>query len=405
MPYMNALSAEGRFILACCAAAPGAGPAGVDATVAPAADLDWRRVIDSAFIEGVIPSVYRYLVKNSVGGVPESAMRELRFHFEDNALRNRVLTHELGRLTGILESHGITPIAFKGPTLALVAYGDVAMRQFSDLDLLVRPAEMRSVIRLLAAEGFSPHLSNPEILSDGFFQAAEQVFMKPGAMAVFDVHWNLMPRYFPFAPDAELLRRRSIRLRLEDGEVSTPSLHDRMLIACVHGTKHGWLWLGAIADVAALLRIEDGYDWPALFDEAAERGSLPMLLLGLRLAHQALAAPIPQQALEMAWRDPIVNSLAPRLLNSLCSNRLASNPPFFHDWMVPLRAIGRRRAQLTYLLDRALAPTYDDWQFVRLPAPLFPLYYLARPLRLLIRQTPRVGYALSRRLLSHEVGR
>jgi putative nucleotidyltransferase-like protein len=211
-----------------------------------------------------------------------------------------------------------------------------------------------------------------------------------------------MPRYFPFAPDAELVRKRSVRLRIEDGELSAPAPHDQMLITCVHGTKHGWPWLGTIADVAALLRIESGYDWPALYDEAAERGSLPMLLLGLRLAHEALAAPVPERAIEMARRDSIVAALAPRLLASLFSGRAAQRLPFFHDWVVPLRAIGRRRARLTYLLDRVLAPTFDDWRFARLPGPLFPLYYLVRPIRLLIQQTPRLKSVLGLRA-SHKV--
>ncbi len=402
MPDMKAFSAEARFILACCASAPGAIPAGSNSAVPPDTDLDWRRVIDLALAEGVMPSVYRFLADHGADRVPEQAMRELRFHFQGNSLRNRLLTRELTRLTAILESHGITPLAFKGPILALTGYGGVALRQFSDLDLLVRRSEMPSVVRLLGAEGFSPQLSSSEIVTDGFFQASEDAFIKPGAMAVIDVHWNLMPRYFPFAPDSELVRRRSVRLRLEDGEVSAPAPHDQMLITCVHGTKHGWPSLGTIADVAALLRIENGYEWPALYDEAAELGSLPMLLLGLMLAHEALAAPLPEPAIELAWRDPIVASLVPRLLESLFSRREALRLPFFYDWVVPLRAIGRRRAQLTYILDRAFAPTFDDWRFARLPEPLFPLYYVVRPLRLLIQQRSRLTSALGRRL-SHEV--
>lgn len=403
MPYMKAFSAEARLILACCAATSGSGPTDSD-SAAPPANLDWHRLIDQALAEGVMPSVYRFLADHWIDRVPEPAMRELRFHFQGNALHNRLLTGELCRLTAILESHGVAPVAFKGPILALTGYGDVAMRQFSDLDVLVRHSEMQRMIGLLDEQGFSPQSSNPAIVTDGFFQASEDAFIKPGAMAVIDVHWNLMPRYFPFAPDSELVHRRSVRLRLEDGEVSMPALHDQMLITCVHGTKHGWPSLGAIADVAALVRIENGYDWPALYGEATELGSLPMLLLGLKLAYEALAAPVPLEAIEMARREPIVAALAPRLLDSLFSRREAPRLPFFNEWGVPLRAIGRRRAQLGYILDRAFAPTFDDWRFARLPRPLFPLYYLVRPLRLLIQQSPRLTSALGRRV-SHEVRR
>ncbi len=70
--------------------------------------------------------------------------------------------------------------------------------------------------------------------------------------------------------------------------------------------------------------------------------------------------------------------------------------PFFNDWLVPLRTIAQPRARLGYILDRALAPTYDDWRFAPLPAGLFPLYYLIRPLRLAIEAAPRLTSAFGR---------
>ncbi len=394
MMRVKALSAEARLILACC----GAGSEASESEAAlrdPA--LDWRCVIDLALIEGVMPSVYRRLAANFSDRVPEPAMRELRFHYQGNALRNRSMTRDLVRLIALLESRDIAPIAFKGPTLTQVGFGDLAMRQFSDLDLLVRRDEMPATIALLAAEGFSPQASNPEIVIDDFFQASEDAFIKPGAMAAIDVHWNLMPRYFPFAPDAESVRRRAVRLRFEEGEVTTLAPRDHLLLACVHGTKHGWPSLGAIADVAALLRIEEAWDWPALREEAAARSSLTMLLLGAMLARRALAAPLPEPMLERARRDPTVAALVPRLLGALFSGREGARVPFFNDWIVPLRAIARPRARLAYVLDRALAPTFDDWKFAPLAAQFFPLYYLLRPIRILIQQTPRLGAALGRR--------
>jgi hypothetical protein len=38
--------------------------------------------------------------------------------------------------------------------------------------------------------------------------------------------------------------------------------------------------------------------------------------------------------------------------------------------------------RLRYLARLALTPSYSDWRAVRLPAPLFPLYYGVRPFRL-----------------------
>jgi len=382
MTNVRGLSAEELFILECCACE-------TDETKTEAAlknlcdkNLNWRHVIELALAEGVMPSVYRRV--DSIGCVPEPAKREFRFHFQDNAIRNRALARDLLHITSLFESHGITPIVFKGPVLALTGYGDVTMRQFSDLDLLVRRSEMPYAIRLLSEEGFVPQSWAAEVITN-----YEQVFLRPGSIAVLDLHWTLMPTYFPYMPDPELVRRRAVRLRLEDGEVTTLVPPDQMLLTCVHGAKHGWEWLGMIADVAALLRIENGYDWPALCKEAKELGSLSMLLLGLMLAHKALAAPVPSLISELARRDRIVTSLVPHLLGFLFSARRRLRIDFFRHCMLPLRTIGSRRARLTFVVG-CLRPSLADWQFVPLPKRLFPLYYLIRPLRALIQRTPRL---------------
>ena len=48
-----------------------------------------------------------------------------------------LLTSELIKIMKLLEENDIKAIAFKGPTLAQLAYGDVTLRQYVDLDLLV----------------------------------------------------------------------------------------------------------------------------------------------------------------------------------------------------------------------------------------------------------------------------
>src|SRR5258708_39434934 len=48
-----------------------------------------------------------------------------------------------------------------------------------------------------------------------------------------------------------------------------------------------------------------------------------------------------------------------------------------------LRIMDRKRDAITGLLRSTFVPTISDWQALPLPAALYPLYYLLRPLRLL----------------------
>ena len=56
------------------------------------------------------------------------------------------------------ENHGITAIPYKGPALALQVYGDLKLRSFVDLDVLVRRSDAARAGTLLAARGYRPHL-------------------------------------------------------------------------------------------------------------------------------------------------------------------------------------------------------------------------------------------------------
>jgi hypothetical protein len=47
-----------------------------------------------------------------------------------------------------------------------------------------------------------------------------------------------------------------------------------------------------------------------------------------------------------------------------------------------MRAQDRLRDRIRYILFRLFLPTVEDWKQVRLPDPLFFLYFLFRPLRL-----------------------
>ena len=69
-------------------------------------------------------------------------MHQLRERYHSNARRNLFLVSELLKLLKLLESHGIGAIAFKGPVLALYAYGNLSLRQQLDLDILVRKRDI-----------------------------------------------------------------------------------------------------------------------------------------------------------------------------------------------------------------------------------------------------------------------
>jgi hypothetical protein len=209
------------------------------------------------------------------------------------------------------------------------------------------------------------------------------MFSGRDGITTVDLHWLLTPRYFPFAPALDDVWRRAITMELDGVPIRTLSPADRLLFACVHSAKHGWSSLGEVSDMANLLARSAGLDWPALLDDARASGSRRMLALAVTLAHDLLDAPVPAEAAAVIAGDPAVRRLADRISRRLLTGTADG---FFNDWLVPLLSIDRMAKRLGYAFDRTFAPTVDDWEFARLPARLFPLYYVIRPFRLALRR-------------------
>ncbi|MGA8566911.1 MAG: nucleotidyltransferase family protein [Candidatus Binataceae bacterium] len=363
--------------------------------------VDWLQAIHMATVQAVMPLVYRYLTSELEDVLPADATSDLRRAFYGNSVRNLHLARELVRLTALLERGGVEPLALKGPALAVAAYGAVAMRQFTDLDLLVRKSEVRRAAEILLDEGYTPSAgySLADLDRPGGYEIA---MARAGALTEIDLHWRLIPSYFPLTLDGEELWRRAVRIEIEGAAVRTLAAADHLLYLCAHGAKHGWQALGGICDLAELMRAssrtsEQGLsqtlsqtfsiDWDELSARAERAGARRALELGVLLAHELLEAAVPAAVLEAARREPAVVRAAQSFIGYV-SDPGDHGPGFYQRWVVPLGVIAEPGARLRYLAARALLPSADDREFLRLPLALYPLYYLLRPVRVALKEGP-----------------
>lgn len=376
---------EAQLIL-CCAAA--SNPERLDRLrIILDAGVDWEVVMQAAPRHGVMPSVYRALVPALAPQLPASVRDRMRCEAHGNAVRNYYLAAEMLRLCRLLEKHGVRALALKGPALASGVYGDLALRQFTDLDLLVRQGDLGAAFAALAADGFRTKAPLKKIggeLPSGW----EMTFVRERGLFKLDLHWRLSPSYFPFTPEGDELWARAVEVDLGSRCVSTLGPEDLMLFLCAHGAKHGWQSLSGVCDVAQATRAYQ-YDWEALAARANSLGSLRILLLGVLLAHDLLGAAIPNALIEAARAEPSVQNGA-RTFCRYFHQLGANGPGLLQRWWIPLAMIPWRSARLRYALARAFLPATRDFDFVTLPYALSPLYYAIRPLRFALQKIPNL---------------
>jgi Uncharacterised nucleotidyltransferase len=349
--------------------------------------LDWDRLTLAAGAHGVLPLVYRRL--KSASDVPREALARMRAEFSGNSLNNLHLARELARLTGLLKAQGIGAIALKGPVLALKAWGDIALRQFNDLDLLVRPVDAAGAAEVLIAAGYWPRTFDREDPARSIAHGCEDEFMQPGSPWMIDLHWELHPSNFSYGPASTAIWDRAESVRVEGAEVLTLAPNDLVLYLAVHSAKHGWISLGWVSDFERTMRAIDEAELPAMLEAARGSGCLRMLLLAIALAADLLDAPIPPTFADALRSDRAVAPLVAGIERRLFAN-VGMRARLYSEWVVPLWTITGTRGRLRHFANRALTPNVDDFDFLPLPRVLHPLYYAVRPLRLAWQQGRRL---------------
>ena len=342
--------------------------------------FDWPRLLALAEDHGVTPLLARCLNAHCADRIPAIWRDRLQERSRSQIFFALSLMAELFRLKECFGREGVEVVAFKGPALAVQAFGDGALRQYSDLDLFLRHRDVLRACRLLLAHGYETRLPLGDVEAGNV--PGQFLFTRSGSPAVVELHTERTMRYVPrpLPVDAMLARRTSVKL---DGlDVPTFSLEDTLVLISIHGSKHFWDRLMWIADIAALARSRPGLDPVAALRFAYELGAARMLRLGLCLARNLLDASLPEELAKEAASDAVARSLATRVARRMLADA-QSEPGVFERAWFRTRMRGSLFAGVPYLLRLTLAPTEEDWGLGEAPARSRISSVVRRPLRLL----------------------
>jgi hypothetical protein len=298
--------------------------------------LAWTHLLHLARTHGVLPLLYRSLHTLDSDLVPQHIRIALRHAFQANTQRNLFLAGTLLKLLRLLETHGMAALPYKGPVLAALAYGNVTLRQFGDLDLLVRPQDAERAKALLWAQGYRWPDGHPPARFPRLLKVYELV--SPDGQVLVELHWALTSATFFFPFDVASVWTRLETVSLLETPVRSLAPEDLLLILCVHGAKHHWSRLGWICDVAAVLRATPQLDWERCLAQARRLGGKRMLALGLSLAHDLLGAGLPEAVWRWIQTEPVVPWLVAQVRARLFA--ATAHPP--DAWDHPTFYLGLR---------------------------------------------------------------
>jgi hypothetical protein len=319
---------------------------------------DWSILLPLAEEHGVLGLLAKRLYKGEESSVPEVVRQKLHEKQRARLLFTLSMTAELFRLLGKFSVAGMEALVVKGPVLSARTYGDAGVRQYEDVDLLVRQRDVLRFAELMTSEGYEPKIALSTIAAGKI--PGEYLFRWPRTNRRVELHTEQTLRYFPRPLPVEEFFERKTRVSFDAHAVPALSAEDELLLNCIHSAKHFWQRLMWVADVAALVsRLED-LDWDRAFSTAREVGAERMLSLGLLLAAEVFQVKLPREIEKVIRSDRRARRIAAEIAVRLPSAGYASRA-LLGRALFRIRMRGGLFSGVAYLMRLTLSPTEEDW--------------------------------------------
>lgn|GEM_PF-3682629 len=359
-------------------------------------ELDWQRLLSLSLIHGVFPLLYHHLHSCCYEFVPEPFQQVLQHHFHLLIARNERQKRQIAAIVQTLAGKDICAVPFKGPFLAGQLYGDGACRLSSDLDFLIDAGQALEAIEPLIGLGYQlrdfQHRKQIDIESNPFIAFVDKV-----DKSHIDLKWGMVAKggnRFFITLQNHIQDLQSVPF--QGVMIPQHSWEDLVLLLAVHGHYHDWCRLVWLSDIAAVKVRHPQMDWQLLRKSAKKLGLSRLLAEAFTNIDQVLDVQMP-----LCGR-PVRRTRRWRYLALVDRSGVFSldidspqQTGFFRNTLIKhLRYVAiwdRRRDRWGYLLEvvkKNTRPNILDYRVLPLPKPLHTIYYLIRPVRLLITYLP-----------------
>ncbi len=253
----------------------------------------------------LLPLIARNLVEN---GVPEPELGLLRGVRKYSWVQHVERVRCIAPFAGALVAAGLQVVFLKGIALAPLYYSELGLRMFTDVDVLVHPADVPRAVAVLAQHGVLPSTSHPRSLRRalaGQVNLADQGYQhglpfskadQPDGFEL-DLHWSVMHTNVGPHSD-EAIWSRVVPFAVAGVSGFTLSTTDHLLHVIIHGLAFNesptirW-----ITDALAILRKAgppgQAVDWELFLEETLRRGLALPACEALDYLVAELDAPVP----------------------------------------------------------------------------------------------------------------
>lgn len=343
-------------------------------------EMEWDYLLNSASRHRLLPLLYHNLNSICPELVPEDILGKLKDYFNVNVHKNLLLLSELSNILNSFYSNNLNVFTYKGITLAILAYGNIALRDFNDIDIFVNLNETKVAFRLLKKRGYRsvlPLMMKKGDLCSKYHRA--QVFFNENRTSIIDIQWNLSFIYSKSNYLSHFSSKNLKKLQYNGFVFNTLKEEDLFLVLSIHNASHMWKSLSLIFDIGNLV-LNCNINWDIIILRATELKTKRILLINLLLINNFMDNIIPPKVLNKLLPDKKAKRIAIKIEKRLLTNK---NDQVFNDALLQFQIREDLNCGLRDIMYLIFNPTEEDYQTVAIPNFLFCFYFLIRPFNLI----------------------
>lgn len=229
-------------------------------------------------------------------GVPPGVIAQLQQTYLKTMTRSMLLYDAFREIAIKFNDKDIRAVALKGIYLAEHLYPKIGVRQFSDIDLLVNPDDVKTVLEIMEGLGF--RMTEPafgEAVSEVFESAHLRPLVRKGVSV--EVHTRLHGPTQSYRLNEREMAQRAVATTINGQPFRVFELHDLLIHLCLHLDKHfngSHMQLYSWADIAYLLfQRGNEIDFDLLWNRCRDYNAEKEVRKILELTHAVFGAPLP----------------------------------------------------------------------------------------------------------------
>lgn len=294
-----------------------------------------------------------------------------------------LMTSELIKVMKLLEENHINAIAFKGPVLSQMAYGDISLRQYVDLDILIDEKDLGRIFSILNKNKYKTNQNVVKKVLENQSIFHDISFFKNNVSLEF--HWKFFSDEFKTSFDKFDIWSDLSSIQIQNHKFKYFKNEILILYLSIHGAKHNWERIEWLVDIAKYLT-KVKIDWELLLEMSKSTKSQKILLSTIYLCQNILGFSIDKLVKDKFKNLKILN--LSKEFENLFYNRFESRL----SKKVETKQISKIQFHLlegfsakTFFILSLLKPTEQEYKIFNLPTGLNFIYYFLRPFNVFFR--------------------